>query len=507
MAIEYNNIYFNISRKPSSKYMMVAIPMYMYRIETNEFTHGLNFFQKMILKFKARPGISDEAIAKLVGLDPKLIGIVVSELQSKGFINEYGSLSDKGKEKLWEIDGIVINTGKRKIGYVFQFVNQVKLYQYYISKLVAADVLEESRNDHPKVITGKMGDGDDRAEMPFFLDELIKSRYILPNPDEIDIFRLIRNSNKKSNQKADVKNENTEKLAGQLALRFISEQPELVWLCTYVYLQEREDHTFEPDWRVMDPFGIGDSVSLKFYLSDPINNRLLESIGKRFADAKTIGGKIILDYHEQLNKVVENKLLADFSFGVHSLDFNLQLYIQAIVKNFVLQQNRNFTDLDASMVFSLNLQNALENILKQDKEKRLPIYLNMYNHFEPDNKRIDPKAKHDSLIAIYRQKLFSQNSLVPKRLLNTTNNMLSKANSLLAYLVSFILTYNFDNKSNLFKLLNGRAETIIEIAQLRNEKGHGQTSKERMLSPLTKDQAENYYNFIKSFINDYIQNQ
>jgi hypothetical protein len=54
MAIEYNNIVLNINRRPSTKSLMVAIPMYMYRIETNEFSHGLNFFQKTVLKLKGR---------------------------------------------------------------------------------------------------------------------------------------------------------------------------------------------------------------------------------------------------------------------------------------------------------------------------------------------------------------------------------------------------------------------------------------------------------------------
>ena len=59
MAIEYNNIYFQIKRRPSKMSIMVCIPFYMYRVETNEFEHGLNFFQKIVLNFKARPGIKD----------------------------------------------------------------------------------------------------------------------------------------------------------------------------------------------------------------------------------------------------------------------------------------------------------------------------------------------------------------------------------------------------------------------------------------------------------------
>lgn len=505
MVLEYNNIILNIKARPSPKNIMVAIPMNMYRVETNQFSHGLNFFQKTVLKFKLRPGIKDEIIAKYVGLDPKLISIVVSELNSKGLINKHGSLSEEGKVKLLEIDGLIVDSAKKRIGYVLQYVNQVKLYQYYINKLMPADVLEISKNKHPKIITGTKGDGADYTEMPFFLDELCKSKSVLPNPDERDILQLIRNSNKKNSLQPETGNDNSGKLAGQLAMRFLNEQPELIWLCTYVYLEERADKTFEPDWRVLDPFGFGDNIALKFYINSPINKSLLDTIENRFADVKTIGGKILSDYQEQLNKNVEDKVLTDFTFGLCHLDFNLQQYVQAIVKNYILQQTQNYSDLDASVVFSLNIQNALENLLKLDKDKRYSVYERMYRHFETDYKKAD--TKYDSLISIYRQRLFSQSTLVPKRLLNVSGSVLSKGNSLLSYLVSFILTYNFDYNSPLFKVFRERIDLIIDVAQLRNEKGHGQTSKEKSLNPLKKDDVEKYYTFIKSLINDYIQNQ
>jgi hypothetical protein len=484
---------------------MVAIPMNMYRIETNEFSHGLNFFQKTVLKLKGRPGIKNETISSYIGLDSKLIGIVVSELTTKGLINEHGSLSDKGKEKLNEVDGLVINSGKKKIGYVLQYVNQPKLYQYYVNQLIPADLLQDGKNKHPKIITGTKGDGQDYMDMPFFLDDLYKARLTMSNPDERELLRLIENSNKKSIENSN--DENKQKLSEQLAIRFLNEQPELTWICTYVYLQEREDKTFEPDWRVLDPFGYGDNVALKFFLNAPVNKNLLTSIENIFADAKTIGGKMLSNYQEQLNKLVEDKMLTDFSFGINSLDFNLQQYVQAIVKNYILQQHQNYQDLDSSLVFSLNIQNALENILKIDKENRPAAYQSMFSLFEPENKNVDHKGKYNSLISIYRQRLLSQNTQVPKRLLNTTGTMLSRGNSLLSYLVSFILTYNIDYKSPLFKILKDRIETIIEIAQLRNEKGHGQTSKEKSLSPLKSDEVEKYYTFIKSFMNDYILNR
>ena len=500
MAIEYNNIYLEVQKPYTNKYMMVSIPLYMYRIETNEFEHGLNFFQKTVLKFKSKPGIKDETIAEYIGLDSRLIAMVRAELQAKQLINEQGSLSETGKGKLKEVDGLVINSGKRKMGYLFKYVNEDKLYPYYIDKVVPADLLDNLQGNHPKVITGTKGDGEDYTENPFFLDETFKSKLNFNRPTEREVLQLIQNSNKKSSRKDEGELRN-DQLLSQLSIRYLNDQPEIVWACTYVYLHRNEDDTYEPDWRIIDPFGYGDNVSLKFYINNPTNQILLDSINSRFADAKTLGGKILSEYQEQINKLIEEKLLSDFSIGLYNLDNNLQIYLKSIIKYLILLENHNYNDLDASVSFALNMQNALENILKQDKEKRNQFYENVYCDLGSDYYK-----KKDSLIEIFRQRLFSTDTMVPYPLRGVIKGDLRKGSSLSSYLVSFILTYNYDNNSILFKILKDRINLFVEVSQLRNDKSHGQTINEKPLTPLSKEEVQKYYNFIKSFINEYIQN-
>jgi len=504
MAIEYNNIILNVSKKPSPKCLLVSIPMYMYRIETNEFSHGLNFFQKTVLKFKAKPGFKDETIAEYLGFDLKLISIVTSELMSEKLgrlINEHGSLSENGKQKLNEIDGLIINTdkSKRKIGYIFQFVNQNKLYQYYINKLVQADFIDEEKNFFPLIITGTKGDGEDYKEKVTPVDELLRAKISLPQPSEREIIKLIQNTNKNEKQ-ADEDDLKIQKITSNLAINYLNDQPEIYWICTYIYLHQNEDKLFEPDWRIMDPFGYGDNVSLKFYLNSPANKKFLEYINKKFADAKTIGGSLFSNYQKQLGKLIEDKILTDFSFGITQLDYNLQQYLTVIIKNYILQQNQNFNDLESSVSFSLNLQNALENILKQDKEKRKKVYDLVYSNLDPD-----PSEKRNELINIFRKRIFTTDTQVPQPLINACKGNLVRGNSLLSYMVSFILSYKYDHKSTLFMVFKNRIEELIRVAQLRNEKGHGQTFREKELKPLTKEEVEKYYSFIKSLINDYIK--
>jgi hypothetical protein len=443
---------------------MVAFPLFMYRVETNEFEHGLNFFQKAVLKFKAKPSIKAETIAGYIGLDPKLIAVVIAELQEKHLINEHGSLSEEGKETLNEIEGLFINSGKKKIGYVFKYVDEDKLYQYYVSKIIHADILNDSKSKYPQIVSGTKGDGEDYTESPFFMDEVYKLKSTFSRPTEREVLQLILNNNKKNVGLASDDSKDS-KLTNQLGVRFIDEQAETIWVSTYIYLHQNEDDTYEPDWRVLDPFGFGDNVALKFYLNKLTNKKLLESIQKKFANVKTLGGRVLADFQEQMNILIEEKLISDFSIGLYRLDNNLQIYLAAIVRSIILLENQGYNDLDASVSLALNMQNALENILKLDRTNRESFYKKVYFHYDKDNLK-----KRDDLILIYRQRLFSSNTQVPHSLLSASKGQLERGSSLLSYLVSFILTYKYDDKSVLFLILRDRIELFIEVAQLRNEK-------------------------------------
>lgn len=80
MEQESTKYILNIPHRPNRTAKLIALPMYMYRIQTNEFEYGLNFFQKSVLMLKTRPGLLDRDIAACLGLDERLIAIIVSEI-------------------------------------------------------------------------------------------------------------------------------------------------------------------------------------------------------------------------------------------------------------------------------------------------------------------------------------------------------------------------------------------------------------------------------------------
>ena len=66
------------------------------------------------------------------------------------------------------------------------------------------------------------------------------------------------------------------------------------------------------------------------------------------------------------------------------------------------------------------------------------------------------------------------------------------------------MTYYYDDKSPLFKLVNGNIDKMFAIAELRNKKGHGQTENEGLITTISKDVAEDTFSFIKDFFNNYM---
>ena len=84
METKLDKLIFNYPKVPSRKFKLVAVPMYMYTVQTNNFKNGMDFFEKAVLRFKTKPGFKDEDIARLLGVDEKLVKMIdTNEISSK----------------------------------------------------------------------------------------------------------------------------------------------------------------------------------------------------------------------------------------------------------------------------------------------------------------------------------------------------------------------------------------------------------------------------------------
>ena len=133
MAQEYSRIIYNV-RSPGPKAFPISIPMYMYRIKTKKFRYGLDFFQKAVLRFRAKPGIENYQIGACLGLDESLIAEIQGVLSSSGYLTADGLLTPQGVDMLNNLDTLIIDKEHDEIGYVFQFVDRDDYLPYYVRR-------------------------------------------------------------------------------------------------------------------------------------------------------------------------------------------------------------------------------------------------------------------------------------------------------------------------------------------------------------------------------------
>ena len=502
MAGESNRIIFNILRPPSPKSILISFPMNMYRIKTYQFEYGLDFFQRAILMLKSNPHVTNHMIAESLGFNIELVDRIVGELQFNKLLDSNGFLTQAGRDKRNDIDGLVINPQKEQLGYVLQFVDREGYYPYYIKDLGE----EPNMADRTGIIVGTKGDGHDKVKRPFDLSFINDGRRVLPIPNERVLMDLIIKASRKEDLFG---NKKASEIRDNLSISYFQDSPDPipVTVCTYIYLPKREeDNLYEPEWQILDPFGNGDSSQLKFYLESFNNPELKNEINKRFGDAETLANKNFGDYSAFLNN--ETIRMRDNDFGAYfqSLDSNLQQYLDSTIKNIFIFRQYKYHDFDSGDMLIISTQRALETLFLLDAEKRSDIYDQMKEEFStPEDGHRDEyyKKRRSFLKEMMRNKMITMSD--PERLIRLSKKVEpARANSLKQYIYNLILTYNYDNKSPLFKLIDGHVDELFDIAELRNTKGHGQTESEGSVSMITKDIAENTYSFLQNFINNYM---
>lgn len=505
MATESDRIIFNVIKAPSPKSILVSFPMNMFRIKTCQFEYGLDFFQRAVLLLKANPNVSDEKIATSLGLDIELVKRIVRELQFNNLIDFNGFLTKAGWEKRNDIDGLVVNPEKEQVGYVLQFVDREGYYPYYITNLGEEPNLDEKN----RIIVGTKADGSDRSKEPFDLSFVNRGKRILPYPNERVLLDLITKTSRKEDLFG---NKSVKELRESLSISYLQDTPDPipVTVCSYIYLPMREeDGLYEPEWQILDPFGNGDSSQLKFYLESFNSQELKQEILKRFGDAETVGKRSFGDYAASILNEVQRMKDCDFDIEYKKLDKNLQQYLDSAIKHMFIFRQYKYRDFDSSDMFVISVQRALETLFRIDAQNRPVVYEQMKDDFgNPEG------GNRDEFYEYYQKrrqllKDLTNNRLIimtePGRLIGLAKNVDPKrANSLKHYIYNLVLTYNYDNNSPLFKLINGHIEQLFDIADLRNNSSHGQAESEGSVEMLTEEDAENIYSFIQKFINSYM---
>ena len=139
----------------------------------------------------------------------------------------------------------------------------------------------------------------------------------------------------------------------------------------------------------------------------------------------------------------------------------------------------------------------------QDQTDREDIYTDLDNNYGEYAAQED---RQQCLRAVYRKKILSDTTFVPKVLLTKkTKNW--KGRSLLDYLMKFIMSLSCEpdlENCDIIKVFRNRIDTIVGITEMRNHVGHGTTESQERSSEFTGADAVEYFNFMTDLINDYI---
>lgn len=510
MEIEYKRVIYNIKNQPSPKTVLVTIPMYMYRIKTTKLEYGLDFFQKAVLKLKYRSDVDNTTIARYLCLEEDLINEIQQALASSGYLTDDGLITERGREMCK--NSIIVDDKKEELGYVFKFVNEDRCFPYYVNREMLGESpnYNISKDGNLYISVGTKGDGEDRTVTVYPLNSILKDRRNMPPPNAQTIIDLIiKTAKKKERDINDISSENT--LMNSLTISFIpnNADPDLVGVCTCVYLPQREDGLYEPEWQVLDPFIENEnSVQLKFYLQSSGDEDFKKKLDECFDNAKTLDGKNFTEFSKLLEENVERIKEDDLDLRIKQQDKELQKSLNTVIRSIYILRLTNYTDNDSGQLFYSSCQKALETIFLVDQEKRKNAYSNMKNDYSTPpngNSQSYKRKRKEALNELIRNRIIVISNY--RRLISLSKVEPIYAISLKQYIYICLLTYYYDNSSILFKLIKKEKiiDQLFDIAVVRNMKNHGSTDKKKINIPITKEEVEKVYSFLRDFINQYIK--
>lgn len=499
MATVYNKTIFMGMSKPSDKCILVSIPMNMYRIQTNKFTSGLNFFQKAVLKLKYMPQITNSKIANLLHMEEHLVNLITDQLESKGLIASTGYLTPEGEAMRNDANGIVINEKEKQIGYVFSYDNGIDLFPYYQSDICFTELTAQG-------MMYVAENGNRTIELPTSIcsEDLLDGNA----PSEDQVVQLIKNS---SHLYIGEDIENCQKTDGVFGIKYLPNRtPEKVWVCTYIYLLQSENgEGYDDDWLVQDPFGNGDSYELKLYLEKEkrTNRAFANLLFQSFKDVLTENNRRFDESEQWFNNNVDERielLLGNDRYA--KMDAEVQDAARLVISSYIRMERKDFKQITKAnkQLFFLNMQETLEFILKHDQIEREDIYADLNNNM---GNYASVEDRQDCLKQVYRKKLLAETTFVPHVLLTKkVKNWTGK--SLLDYLMKFIMSLAFESDLRgcaMISVFKNRIDDVIGIADMRNHVAHSSTGNHRRNDNFDKEDAVDYFNLIVEIINDYIK--
>lgn len=496
MEISYNKIYYKGFR-PSEKSLLVAIPMYVNHVQTVSFNSGLDFLERLVLRFKRRPGMTSDKIALYIGLPEKLINTVSLRLVKNNYLTEHGGITPIGQKALRNAEGTIVdNSAQKLIGHVFQYVDKDQFYPFYVTDAELA----EYDSSTSKIIFQRKDESLLYVE-PIFLNVKEADALEPTPPSDITIARLISNATSKYGESEESEDQISE-IAGQLSIKLVpTPAPSFAWICTYIYLPELEDGVYSTQWKVKNPFGQGDSDELETYIRAKYMKQLGRKIQDAFADAETLGNIRRQEAAQMYQDLKDEMIDTLFGESYSLLETNIKVNTAHVIDSVIHMRGPETYDYASSVI--IGMQKTIEDILINDRNRK------EYEFLTEDIDSIDREERRRKVPKIFDQNFNKWTNY--RRIDQTYYTKLRNAShsaqnpvSMLSYLAAFIMVWGKDRYHELYDIFYDRIEFIIELAQLRNREGHGGTFQGMSMEDKMAEAEKCLVTYVK-VINEYIE--
>ncbi len=511
------------------KQKYILFPAYYYRVLAPRVSsRKLNILEKAVLGICRIGAFTAEEIGEKLDIGRDLSALIISELQYSNFINHLGLITKKGKQILQDE---LIETEDLIAGYLFQEPWQGELFPRFIENLEYAET-RFNDNGFLELVLGTTG-------KPFYqriFMPLPVNNTLMVKPTPRDILRAIRVHNQTlthRNQENDIEtNEQSwhfDKLPELNRISFIEEQPQPVWLATFLYTPELNfDEFTENNWQICDPFGLGDSP----WLYRQINKCLKKQ--DDFPLQKSINN--LLDNNSKLNKSKERKERDDeiriiYEEAINIIDKKLSLEILKwedlykgliVIERTYLEVELSNTNKDNIAKNNYFINDKLEDIVIKCQKILENLFLIIAVQYPTNEcwKLLDDRDKEYNQILLekvvetigfkpLKNESNNSNLKLPKSLLSVDINKIKSASdhqsgSLRGYVIASLLTaYNYEQHPLYFfaeKMPNLLFE-LDKLADLRNKSGH--YSSQKLTQDIVKKQIDLVYQLIELFLQNF----
>jgi hypothetical protein len=496
---------------PKGKRKLVLLPFYSYKVfAPRPKNSSINLFQKTILGLLNITRLDVNEITKFLDFHKELVKFVISELVNVGFITKERDVTEKGKEALREdLENFSINDTEFITGHIYQNPLSLELYPRFNARIQTVEILDADKSDYPRIEIGTKGE----PKKEFVHWGYIRNNLMQPAaPDPIKIIEGVKRHNRAIERNRDNAEEievetltsSQEQKRNELIQKVnIIGEPQKVFLAAFVVYPL--EAVSKNSWKVIDPFGLGESPFLKEYiqllmkdnnkLEDYIDDIWEETTNKR----KESGNDIFLLIQEESESEINKRLdvrVKDKEF----IEFLLQLEI-CYQSNNISNKAKSINSLNS---IPIHAQKILENIFNSFYKQYPDLYdpnllkKKVTNDFETNGAYLNSILKK---IFPYSSKLHE--AFYKLDIQKAIRKYLSQ--SLRAKIPTTLLACENNHSHPFIKLTEQIPDIfymIYRISRLRDAEGHA----EAIGSEFTNDEAtllqvrEDIYKIIKVYL-------